>query len=92
MPIHPIDSMHQHALWAQGLWDMIAEGGVWGVPRCGLMFRKQQGKLVLTERMPWEEGMPLTAEDLREAQDWDVKGITETFAGIGVEVVDATTP
>jgi hypothetical protein len=75
-------------VWARNMWAMLADGGVWGVPRCGLMYRKDGNSLVLYARMPWEEGMPMTEEELIEFQAWDHAGVTEMFAGIGVEVTE----
>jgi hypothetical protein len=50
---------------------MLREGGVWGVPACGLMFMKRDGKLVLTARMPWMPEMAgtVTPAELKEQQD-----------------------
>jgi hypothetical protein len=76
--------------WATKMWAMLSDGGVWGVPRCGLIYRKHEAdmKFVLFSRMPWEEGMPMTREELSEFQADDHEGITRMFASIGVEVVD----
>jgi len=76
--------------WASNVWGMLTDGGVWGVPRCGLMYRKEEEakRLVLYARMPWEEGMPMTREELIEFQTDDHEGIVRMFGSIGVEVVD----
>jgi hypothetical protein len=88
MRFMPIDGAHG---WASNLWNMISDGGIWGVPRCGLMYRKEEAamQLVLFARMPWEEDMPGTPEALLSYQDQDHAGIRDMFAAIGVEVVVA---
>jgi len=75
--------------WAAGMWDMLADGGVWGIPRCGLVFRKDAGvnTMTLIERMPWDPEMPCTPEQLLAAQDEDYEGIATMFASIGVIVM-----
>lgn len=77
------------AAFAHSLWAMLAEGGVWGVPRSGLMYRKQDGQLVLYARMPHDPSLPLTPEELCEQQDADHAGISEMFRAIGIEVVES---
>ena len=76
--------------WARGMWNMLNDGGVWGIPRCGLMYRKDEEamKFVCFERMNWERGVPMTREELREAQDSDHANLVVVFKAIGVEVVD----
>jgi hypothetical protein len=76
--------------FATELWSMLANGGVWGVPRSGLLFTKRGKTLALTERMPYEEAMPWTPENWREMQQDDIDGIREMFSIIDVLVVDET--
>jgi hypothetical protein len=78
--------------FAKGVWNMLRDRGVWTVPRCGLIYQKREGEnvLALIERMPWDEGMPLAAEELREFQDDDHEGIGQIFNAIGITVVDHT--
>lgn len=85
--IGSIDGTHG---FARGVWNMLKDGGIWGVPRCGLVYRKREGekKLVLVDRMPWSEEMPIAEAELREFQDDDHKGIEAIFSVIGVEVVE----
>jgi len=73
--------------FATNLWDMLREGGVWGVPRSGLIFRKEGQKFILADRMPWDPEMPCTEEELLEAQEFDIEGITNMMASIGVTVI-----
>jgi hypothetical protein len=74
------------------MWAMLTDGGRWAVPRCGLMYRKDErtATFALYERMPHHPDMPCTAEELREAQDDDHRGIVVMFAVIGVTVTDET--
>lgn len=72
--------------WCKLIWRGLSEGGVWGVPRSGLIFRKSDGKLVLIDRMPVMPGMPLSEKELEEYQDSDYEVIREHFAAAGIEV------
>ena len=74
------------ASWAADLFERLAEGGTWGVPRSGLIFSKAAERLLLVARMPWAEGMPITAEQLAAQQDADFDAIREVFEGVGVTV------
>lgn len=82
--------------WCRSLYSSMAEGGVWGVPRSGLVFRKQDGGLTLTQRMPYTpelalaatEGLdvPLSEAELRVYQDVDFRLIQERFKAAGIPV------
>lgn len=82
--------------WCRQHFAMMREGGIWGVPRSGLVFVKRAGELVLTGRMPWSDELataakagwdvPADAASLREFQDEDLAGIRERFGRVGVEV------
>ena len=74
--------------WSAQHFAMMADGGVWGIPRSGLIFTKRGRKLVLTNRMPWQEGMSITPEQLREQQDSDYNGIAARFRAAGITVED----
>ena len=80
-------------LFCQQTWRMLNDGGIWGVPRSGLMYRKDaaDARLVLYARMPWECEMPMSEAQLREQQDHDHANIVEMFSAIGIAVVDETT-
>jgi hypothetical protein len=75
--------------WSRRTFAMLNEGGVWGVPRSGLVFQKRGAELVLIDRMPWAEGMPLTAEELRTYQDEDFALIRDRFVAAGIQVGEA---
>ena len=72
--------------WATKLWAMLNEGGIWGIPRSGLVFRKEGQLFILQDRMPYLEGMPYTEADWLELQADDIEGVTNMMAGIGVTV------
>jgi len=72
--------------FASQLWSMLNEGGVWGVPRSGLLFRKEGNTFVLQDRMPWMIGMPWDEDEWLEMQRDDIDGITAMFSSIGVTV------
>jgi hypothetical protein len=78
--------------FARGVWTMLRDGGVWTVPRCGLLYQKheEEMKLALVSRLPWSEGMPFEPDELREFQDYDHEQIGKLFGSVGVEVVEAT--
>jgi hypothetical protein len=75
-----------HVEWSRQHFELMADGGMWGVPRSGLMFRKEGDKLVLTTLMPWQEGMPITAKELQEQQDNEYEDIKRHFEAAGVTV------
>jgi hypothetical protein len=75
------------SVWCQMLWDMVADGGTWAIPRSGIILQKSTLLRRFTEvgRMPWHPDMGGTAEDLRIWQDSDFEAIRKRFALIGVE-------
>jgi hypothetical protein len=79
-----------HVAWSQNVFRMITDGGVWGVPRSGLMFTKRGDKLVLTARMPHMAGMPCSAAELAEQQQDDYEGIKRHMEAAGITVEDAS--
>lgn len=76
----------EHIEWSRRHFAMMKDGGVWGVPRSGLVFQRQGDELVLMTRMPHEEGMPVTPEQLAEQQRSDIAIITAHFGAAGVTV------
>lgn len=75
-----------HVTWCRSLFDTLNEGGVWGVPRSGLIFRKDGDALVLYATMPHDEEMPLTSEELREQQEDEFESVRAHFGAAGVDV------
>lgn len=86
--------------WVRGHLDLMAEGGVWAVPRSGLVFSKRDGALVLIGRMPWTDDLaqalldgldvPAGAEAFRAYQDADLALIRGRFEAAGIPVTDST--
>lgn len=86
-----------HVAWCRSLFAMIVEGGVWAVPRSGLIFTKRAGQLVLTDQMPWSQELahawaegrdvPDSEEALLAYQEEDFEAIVRHFADAGIEVV-----
>jgi len=74
--------------WCRQLWASLKDGGSWAIPRSGLIFVKQHGKLVLTMSMPYDEAMAdvITPEQLKEQQDSDFNATVEHFGRVGVTV------
>ena len=87
--------------WSRGLLATLNAGGVWCVPRSGLMFTKTGEKsMELRVLMPFspemayaaDEGqdVPGTEEDLLELQAEDYRCIAGRFRAAGIEVSDKT--
>lgn len=76
--------------WCKAFFALLAEGGVWGVPRSGLIFTREGTALNLTERMPWQEGMPMSKTALRDYQDDDFEAIMRRFDKAGIPMEDKT--
>jgi hypothetical protein len=76
----------QHVAWCRSMFDSCREGGVWGIPRSGLVFRKERGAFVLHQVMPHEPGMPITEQELREQQEDELESMRAHFGAAGVEV------
>lgn len=74
--------------WCSQLFNNLAEGGTWAVPRSGLIFSKRGGKLVCSTRMPHMAEMPLSAAELTRQQDADVAVIRRHFAAVDIPVED----
>lgn len=85
----------EHVEWCRNVFRALNEGGVWGVPRSGLVFTKRGEELVLTERLPAsvEQSRTYQGEDLqlRAYQDEDFEVIKAHFAAAGITVTEAVT-
>jgi hypothetical protein len=83
-----------YAWWCKRHFNSMAEGGVWAVSRSGLVFQKQDDKLVLILRMPFAEiegaagyaDIPSTEAELLKYQDEDYTAIRDHFASAGITV------
>lgn len=64
--------------WCKNLYACLNDGGVWCVPRTGLVFRKESGALVLQEAIP---GVASAS-----AQEDDFICIRDHFADAGISV------
>jgi hypothetical protein len=79
-------ALSPEAAWCRNLFDGLAEGGIWGIPRSGLIFTRLGDKLVLTAAMPWDPAMPITEAQLAEQQNGEFEAVRENFAAAGVTV------
>lgn len=79
-------------LWCQQLVSLLAEGGTWGVPRSGLVFRKRSGCLVLIGRMPHNAAMKMSVAELADHQDKDFALLKRNFEAAGIRMRDETKP
>ena len=73
-------------LWCQRIFNLLVEGGTWGVPRSGLVFKKQAGELVLVDMMPHVEDGLVTVNNLLRFQQEDYEAIKEKFELAGISV------
>jgi hypothetical protein len=76
--------------WLARQWDMVRDGGVWAIPRSGIVLQKDEPgrRWIVSARMPHMEGMPVTAEELREQQDAELEGIAARYEVVGIAVVE----
>lgn len=81
-----VDIEEDHIEWSRKLFDSLKEGGVWGVPACGLIFTKQGDAMVLTGRMPHDPEMPISAGELLKQQDEMYEQCVVHFGAAGVSV------
>lgn len=75
-----------HIAWSAGLFARLKDGGVWGIPACGLLFQRQGNSLVLIDRMPHDPAMPISADELRRQQDSMFADCEAHFTAAGVTV------
>jgi hypothetical protein len=76
-------------LWCRDLYDSLAFGGTWGIPRSGLIFTKRRGLgLQLTEVMPWMPEMEgiITKAELAEQQRNEFASVQAHFHDAGISV------
>jgi hypothetical protein len=77
-----------HVAWCGRHFNFLAEGGIWAVPRSGLVFQRQGATLVLIESMPWMPEMEgrITAAELDEQQAGEYDQIRDHMMAAGVTV------
>lgn len=81
----------EHIEWSRQHFELLKIGGIWGVPRSGLMFmRTGENELTLTGRMPYDKAMPITKDQLKEQQQNDYEGIYAHFTAAGITVKNNT--
>jgi len=79
-----------HVEWSRRQFAMMKDGGIWGIPRSGIIFQRQGEELVLTSRMPHIEELSITPEQLAEQQQADLNVVKAHFEAAGITVRDAT--
>lgn len=80
----------EHVAWSRGIFDSLRDGGVWAVPRSGLVFTRRGAGLVLTSRLPWDAAMAIAKDRLIAYQAADFDAIAATMLAAGVPVTDST--
>jgi hypothetical protein len=83
----------EQAAWCRQQIDLLKIGGVWGIPRSGLIFtRTGENELTLTARMPWMAEMEgtITPEQLVEQQQDEYELNRRHFQAAGITMKDAT--
>lgn len=75
-----------HVEWSRRHFNMMADGGTWGVPRSGLLYVKRGDRLVLQARMPYDPAMPITEKLLDIQQNADIEIIKRHFGAAGIVV------
>jgi len=82
-----------HLAWCRNMVEMIRVGGVWGIPRSGLIFTKTaENEMTLTARMPWMPEMEgvTTPEHLAEQQQDEYEATREHMQAAGITMHDST--
>jgi len=86
--------------WSLNQFNLLnPNGGVWMIPRSGLMFTRRDKELHLTARMPWCEEMaaahaagsdvPKNSEQLLKYQQQDFHIIASHFKAAGISVINS---
>jgi hypothetical protein len=76
----------EHIEWSRRHFATMRDGGVWAVPRSGMIYTKRGNELVLTARMPHDPAMPCSAAELDRSQRDDFESIKKHFAAAGITV------
>jgi len=72
--------------WSTQMFNQLAEGAMWGVPRSGMIFQRRGNALVLIGKMPHEEGMPISSDELTVQQAAEYESIRQHFEAAGFDV------
>lgn len=71
---------------------LMSLGGTWAIPRCGLVVQKTGSHtFAVILAMPWQEGMPISAEQLKKIQDDEVADLKKYCSPAGITVEDRRT-
>lgn len=76
----------KHVAWCRLTFDLIADGGSWGVPRSGLTFQRRGDTLILIGVMPREDGVPRGINTLTDQQEAEYRAIRRHFEAAGIKV------
>lgn len=79
----------EHIAWTRSTFGLVAVGGVWVIPRSGIMIRKldpTRGCCFMC--MPHDASMPCSADELRAIQDKDLEQIIAHAAAAGITIED----
>jgi hypothetical protein len=80
-----------YADWSSRMFHALTIGGVWGIPRSGLVFtRVNENTLALTDVMPYDPDMPVTARELFDQQAGDFQAVALYMKQAGIVVYDKT--
>lgn len=78
-------AVEEYTDWCRSMFEILAEGGVWGIPRSATVFRKEGDALVLVD-LPYDRLMPCSEEEYRATVDSEFETVREHFAAAGIEV------
>jgi hypothetical protein len=76
-------------LWCQRTFALMDLGGIWGIPRCGLIFRKESASpplLKLVGVLPHAVEMPMSAEELLAFQREELAVTKRAFKEAGITI------
>lgn len=86
-----LGSDEQWVEWSRRMFAALRVGGVWGVPRSGLIFTRTGEKtLALTSVMPHDRAMPVTPRQLFQQQAGDYREIQRHMKSAGITTYDTT--
>lgn len=76
--------------WLRRQWAMLNDGGVWAIPRSGIVLQKDEASMEwrVSALMPWMPEMAgtITAEELREQQHAEIEGIRTRVEVLGITI------
>jgi hypothetical protein len=75
-----------HVEWCKAQFQMLADGGVWAIPRSGMIFQRRGDELHLHQVMPWSTDMPISKAQLEEQQNDEFEAVRIHFEAAGIPV------